>query len=81
MMDDNDQVLASETTITENISLRGAAVFTQSDVEAGSFLRVTSNRHNITLISIVRGRRVGPDGMTRLHLEFIDALFPLEGIV
>jgi hypothetical protein len=28
----------------------------------------------------VRGKRVGADGIVRLHIEFIDHLFPLEGI-
>ena len=30
--------------------------------------------------SLLRASRVGQDGITRLHLEFIDRLFPLEGI-
>lgn len=80
LMDENGDVLSSETTVTENISLGGAAVFTQFDVEAGSFIRVTSQRFNVQIISVVRGKRVGPDGITRLHIEFIDRFFPLEGI-
>ena len=80
MMDENGDVSATEATVTENISVGGAAVFTQFNVEAGAFFRVTSERHNIKLISVVRGKRVGQDGITRLHLEFIDRLFPLDGI-
>ena len=80
LMDENGDVLSSETTVTENISLGGAAVFTQFDVETGSFIRVTSQRFNVQIISVVRGKRVGPDGITRLHIEFIDRFFPLEGI-
>jgi len=80
LMDENGDVVKSETTVTENISLGGAAVFTQFEVEAGSFIRVSSQRHDVQIISVVRGKRVGPDGITRLHLEFIDRLFPLEGI-
>jgi hypothetical protein len=41
---------------------------------------VTSDRFNITILSVVRGSRTAPDGITRLHLEFIDRFFPLEGI-
>ena len=70
----------SETTVTENISLGGASVFTTLKVDAGTFVRVTSDRFNVTILSIVRGARVGEDGITRLHIEFIDRLFPLEGI-
>lgn len=80
LLDENGDVAASEVSVTENLSLGGAAVFTSFNVEVGSFLRVKSERHNITIISIVRGKRIGADGIVRLHLEFIDHLFPLEGI-
>ena len=72
--------MLSETTVTENISLGGAAVFTTLNADTGTFLRVLSPRHNIEILSVVRGSRVGPDGITRLHLEFIDRFYPLEGI-
>jgi len=80
-IDATGTVLASEITVTENISVGGAAVFTTFDAEKGSFLRVTSERFGVTILSIVRGSRAGDDGITRLHLEFIDRYFPLEGIV
>lgn len=80
MLDENGDVAASEVSVTENISVGGASVFTSFNVTAGAFLRVRSERHNLTIISIVRGRHVGADGIVRLHLEFIDHLFPLEGI-
>ena len=73
-------IIESETTVTENISLGGAAVFTTLKADAGTFLRVSSDRFGVTILSVVRGTRVGEDGITRLHLEFIDRLFPLEGI-
>lgn len=81
VLDENGDVAASEVTVTENLSLGGAAVFTSFNAETGSFLRVKSERHNVSIIAIVRGKRVGTDGIVRLHLEFIDHLFPLEGIV
>ncbi len=80
MVDDAGNVIASETSVTENVSLGGAAVFTTLKIDAGAFLRVTSERFNITILSVVRGARVAGDGITRLHLEFIDRFFPLEGI-
>lgn len=79
-VDSAGNVIESETTVTENISLGGAAVFTTLKAEAGEFFRVSSDRFNVTILSVVRGTRVGQDGITRLHLEFIDRLFPLEGI-
>jgi hypothetical protein len=80
MLDENGDVAASEVSVTENLSLGGAAVFTSFKVEPGAFLRVKSERHDLSIISIVRGKHVGSDGIIRLHLEFIDHLFPLEGI-
>lgn len=81
LLDENGDVAASEISVTENISLGGACVFTSFMVEPGSFLRVKSERHDLSIIAIVRGRHAGPDGIVRLHLEFIDHYFPLEGIV
>ncbi len=80
ILDAEGNIESSETTVTENLSLGGASVFTSLSATAGSFVRVTSERHNIRIISIVRAKRVGPDGITRLHLEFVDKFFPLEGI-
>lgn len=80
-IDESGRVWSSESTITTNISVGGASVFTQMSVEAGTILRVTSKRADITIISIVRSRVTGDDGLSRLHLEFIDKQFPLEGIV
>lgn len=80
-VDEAGNVLFSEATVTENISLGGASVFSTLRAGAGTFLRVTSERFDITILSVVRGTRTASDGITRLHLEFIDRLFPLEGIV
>lgn len=79
-VDEVGNVIEAESTVTENISIGGAAVFTTLHAVAGTFLRVTSERFNVTILSVVRGSRTGADGITRLHLEFIDRLFPLEGI-
>ena len=80
VMDDEGKVTATESTVTENVSLGGASVFTSLNAEPGTFIKVSSERTNIKIISVVRGKRTGPDGIPRLHLEFIDDFFPLEGI-
>lgn len=74
------EVAAKETTVTENISRRGAAVFTTLDVERGRLIRLSSTQYQLTVVAAVRARRAGPDGIMRLHLEFIDRQWPLEGI-
>ncbi len=79
-LDEKGQAAAGETTVTENISRRGAAVFTTLNVVRGRFVRVTSAQYGISVIAAVRGRRTGPDGIPRLHLEFVDKQWPLEGI-
>jgi hypothetical protein len=79
-VDGEGNVLASEQTVTENLSLSGAALFTMLEAEIGSFVRVKSDQYNVSIISIVRGKRIGPDGIPRLHVEFVDRFFPLEGI-
>jgi PilZ domain len=80
LLDDIGNAIAKETTVTENISLGGASVFTSLNAGVGSFLRITSDQYNVTLTSIIRGRRQGRDSIPRLHLEFFDRYFPLEGI-
>jgi PilZ domain len=78
--DEKGQIAASESTVTENISRRGAAVFTTLDVARGRFVRLTSRQYGIAVVAAVRARRTGADGIARLHLEFVDRQWPLEGI-
>lgn len=80
VLNDNGIVVTKESTVTENVSLGGASVFTTINADVGSFLRLTSEQYNVTITSIVRGKRNGIDGIPRLHLEFFDRYFPLEGI-
>ncbi len=77
----NDETnIKSEPTVTENISIGGASVFSSLDLEIGSFLKVKSDQYKVSIKAIVRGKRLGADGISRLHIEFIDQLFPLIGI-
>jgi hypothetical protein len=80
VFDEKGQVTESERTVTENISRRGAAIFTSLQVARGRFIRLTSSQYHISVLAAVRGRRTGQDGITRLHLEFVDKQWPLEGI-
>lgn len=67
---------AREQTVTENISSRGACIWTTLGVEQGRYVRLTCARQNISLVAIVRARRAGDGGVTRLHLEFVDGHWP-----
>ena len=79
-LDADSNVTASEPTVTENLSLSGAAIFSTLPTEVGDFVRVTSHQYDVSIISVVRAIRLGQDGIPRLHVEFVDRFFPLEGI-
>ncbi len=79
-IDAEGNVTASERTVTENLSLSGAAIFSTLPTEIGDFVRVRSFQYNVSIISVVRDKRLGKDSIPRLHVEFIDRFFPLEGI-
>jgi hypothetical protein len=80
VFDVDGRVVASEDTVTENISRRGAAVWTTLKVARGRFVRVSSAESGLSVMAVVRGSRTGPDGIPRLHMEFVDKQWPLEGI-
>ena len=74
---DADKIVNSEQSVTENISRKGAAIFTSLDLQPGAFVRMSNERHNALVLGVVRKRRPGNDGITRLHLEFIGSEWPL----
>jgi hypothetical protein len=80
VFDEDGKIIATEQTVTENISRRGAAVWTTLTADRGRFVRMTSLQNQLSVTAAVRARRAGPDGIMRLHLEFIDRLWPLEGV-
>jgi hypothetical protein len=67
----------SESTVTENISRQGAAVFTTLELSPGRFVKVSSQQYQSSLLAVVRDRRPAPDGIARLHLEFVGSEWPL----
>ncbi len=67
----------AENTVTENISRNGAAVFTTLALEPGRFVRMSSPHSNVGVVAVIRERRVGPDGIPRLHLQFTGGEWPL----
>jgi len=78
LYDERWNITASEQTVTENISRRGAAVYTSLKAERGSYVRLTSARYQTSAFAVVRAHRTGSDGIPRLHLEFMDQEWPLE---
>jgi hypothetical protein len=67
----------SENTVTENISRQGAAIFTTLDLSPGRFVKLSSPQYKSAMLAVVRDRRTAPDGIVRLHLEFLGSEWPL----
>ncbi len=70
-------VLESESTVTENISRQGASVFTTLSLSPGRFVKLSSQQYQSAMLAVVRHRRTAPDGIARLHLEFVGSEWPL----
>ena len=71
------EVTESEHTVTENISGKGATLFTTLELPVGRFVRLTSEQYRITAYAAIRSRSTGVDGVPRIHVEFIDREWPL----
>jgi len=78
--DADENIIAHEKTVTENISEGGASVFSALRLNIGDTVKVIKQHGNFSADAIVRNRRVGEDNLPRLHLEFVNVRFPLEGI-
>ncbi len=78
VLDEKGAPGASENTVTENLSEKGATLFTTMTIPAGRFVRLTSQQYdNMQVYAAVRARSTGPDGIPRIHVEFIDRRWPL----
>lgn len=74
---DNGTFSESESTVTENISTTGASVFTTLALVPGRFVRLSSQQTGASVVAVVRSRRVGAEGIARLHLQFVGGEWPL----
>ena len=77
LVDENGVVVASEQTVTEEISSHGATLFTTLDLQPGRFVRLRSEQYRITAHAAIRSRHIAPDGIARLNVEFVDKEWPL----
>ena len=77
VVSESGEVVASEHTVTENISNTGATLFTTLEVQPGRFIRLTNEEHRIKAYAAIRSRNTGADGVPRIHVEFVDKEWPL----
>lgn len=80
VFDAEENIVAHERTVTENISEGGASVFSALQLNVGDTVKFIKQYGNFSAEAVVRNRRVGEDNLPRLHLEFVNVQFPLEGI-
>lgn len=76
-LNEKGELTASESSVTENISRTGATLYTTMQIAVGRFVRLTSSQYNLTVHAAVRAQSTGADGIPRIHVEFIDAEWPL----
>jgi PilZ domain len=76
-LNEKGEVDFSEQTVTENISQKGAAIYTSLSLPPGRFVRLSSEQYKICLYAAVRGSSMGAAGVPRIHVEFIDREWPL----
>jgi PilZ domain len=74
---DKGEVEQREHTVTENISQTGAAIYTTLPLPVGRFIRLSSEQYKLAVYAAVRGLSMGPAGVSRIHVEFVDREWPL----
>jgi len=76
-LDDDLHSIASEKTVTENISETGASVYSDLRVSVGDRIKFQTSSPPFSSLSVVRQRRIGIDDRTRIHIEFVENPFPI----
>lgn len=76
-LNEKGELTESESSVTEDISRKGATLYTTLQVPVGRFVRLTSSQYDLTVHAAVRARSTGADGIPRIHVEFIDGEWPL----
>jgi len=76
-LDDELRSVASEHTVTENVSETGASVFSDLRLSVGDRIKFQTSVPPFSSLCVVRHRRIGVDNRTRLHLQFVENPFPV----
>jgi len=75
---ENGNPFMQENTVTETISSLGACIPTSLNVGVGRVLKISSRSDRVSTFGAIRSRKVAPDGIARLGLEFIGERWPLQ---
>lgn len=81
LIDTKNGSVGGERTTAENVSRSGAAVFTTLEVGVGDRVKFICTEYDFSGLAVVCNRHVGDDDRTRLHLRFVDAVFPIKSLM
>ena len=76
-----EKSIAREETFTKNIGAGGISVACKLPANVGDKVKVAVKDMNFYAIAVVRNRNASDGEMPTLHLEFVDARFPIERII
>ena len=77
-LDEDGNPAMQEHTVTETLSSLGTCIPTTLDVGVGSILKISSPAERVSLFAVIRSRKIAPDGIARLGLEFLGKRWPLH---
>lgn len=78
LLNSKKDTVAGERTVTENISRGGASVLTEMQISVGDKVKFISAEYDFSGLAVVCDRRERKGGKASLHLQFVDAKFPVE---
>ncbi len=81
LLKNKKKAVSKETNITHNISASGVSVNCSLDANVGDTVKFASKEHNFYALAVVRNRHEREDKPPTLHLEFVDAKFPVDKIL
>jgi hypothetical protein len=77
-LDEDGNPAMQEYTVTETLSSLGTCIPTMLNVGVGSILKISSPGDRVSIFAVIRSRKVAPDGIARLGLEFLGKRWPLH---
>lgn len=77
--EENEPII--EETLTENVSSKGASVFSDLNVEIGDIITFKNEDYDFSAQAVVRNCKIGSDERRRLHIEFINTEFPIKELI
>lgn len=80
LLDEEGEDLSREKTMTENISICGAAVFSNLNLQVDDCIQFTSKAHDFSALAVVRDIQE-TEHRPKVHLEFVNAKFPIEKLI